>query len=107
MYASIGALAISLQDIDLRSYMPLFIILLLLGSVFMLFRLFHVSTAILWRLLINGLIGAFLLFIFDVVFYVYLGMEFFYIPITWVSAVVAGVLGIPGILLLLVLKILT
>lgn len=98
-------LAIILPDIDLRSYMPLFVILLLLGSVFLLFKVFHVSTAILWRLLINGLLGTFLLFLFNIIFYVYFDMEFFYIPITWVSAVIAGVLGIPGVILLLILKI--
>jgi|GEM_PF-147832 len=100
-------LADSLLDIDIAGYMPLLVVLLvLLCAVFLLFRLVHVNTSWLWRLLVNGLLGVLMMLVFNVFFYIYLDMEFFCIPITWASAIVAGVLGIPGVLLLLVLKIL-
>lgn len=91
-------------DIDVAAYMPLFIMILLLGSAFILFKIFHVTTALLWRLLINGILGAFLLLFFNVFFSIYLGMDFFSIPVNWVSAVIAGTLGVPGVLLLMVFK---
>ena len=104
MLSIVPAATLTDLDIDVKTYMPLFIMILLLGSVFLLFRLFHVSTPLLWRLLINGAIGAFMLLFFNVFFFIYLGMDFFYIPVNWVSAVVAAVLGVPGVLLLMVLK---
>ena len=100
------AAALTDLDIDVKTYMPLFIIILLLGSIFILFRLFRVSTPLLWRLLINGALGAFMLLFFNVFFYIYLDMEFFSIPVNWVSAVIAGVLGVPGVLLLMAFKLL-
>ncbi len=93
-------------DIDLKGYMPLIIMVAVLGAVFLLFKLFNVSTKLLWRLLINGLLGAFMLFAFNLILSNILDMDFFELPITWTSAVVAGVLGVPGILLLLLLKVL-
>lgn len=98
------AVGATMLDIDIKSYVPLIVMLFILALVFLLFKLFHVSTKLLWRLLVNGLIGTFLLFLFNLILGVYLEMDFFKIPITWVSAVVAGTLGIPGVLLLLILK---
>ena len=92
-------------DIDIRSYMPLIIMFAILAAVFILFRIFRVSTKLLWSLLINGLLGALMLFVFNMMLSDAMGMHFFEIPITWTSAVVAGVLGVPGIILLLLLKI--
>lgn len=98
------AVGVSLLDIDVKTYVPLIIIIFILMLVFLLFKIFHVSTKLLWRLLINSMLGAFLLFMFNLLLDVYWGMDFFRIPINWVSAVVAGTLGVPGVLLLLVLK---
>ena len=62
------------------------------------------SVKFLWKLLINGIIGAGMLILFDIVFVTYLHMDFFFIPITWVNCAVAGVLGVPGVILLLLLQ---
>ena len=94
----------SILDIDIRTYMPLIGMFLILAVVFLLFRIFNVGTKLLWRLLLNGFIGVAMLFLFDFVFDTFFEMSFFHIDITWVSAVVAGTLGVPGVLLLLVLK---
>ena len=94
----------SVLDINLRSYVPLIIMIFLLGLVFLLFKIFHVGTKLLWRLLINGLLGVFLLFMFNLLLDTVFEMDFFRIDITWTSAIVAGVLGVPGVLLLLLLQ---
>ncbi|MCR5808783.1 MAG: pro-sigmaK processing inhibitor BofA family protein [Clostridiales bacterium] len=75
-----------------------------LALLFLVFKLFGVTAKILWKLLINGIIGAGMLCLFDIVFVTYLKMSFFYIPINWLTALVAGILGIPGVLLMLILK---
>lgn len=95
---------LSAVGLSLIGSIPLVAVCIFLCVLFVVFRIFRVSIKILWRLLINGLIGAGLLCLFDIVFATYLGMDFFYIPITWPSALVAGILGIPGVLLLLALK---
>ena len=91
-------------NIQLGSYVPLIVVCGALAVLFLIFKLVGVSSKILWRLLINGIIGAAMLSLFDIVFVTYLGMRFFYIPITWISSVVAGVFGIPGVILLLALQ---
>ncbi len=91
-------------ELSIGGYIPLLVICAVLGITFILFRIFNVSIRILWRLLINGLIGAGLLCVFDIVLAIFLGMDFFYIPITWLSSLVSGLLGVPGVLLLLLLK---
>lgn len=63
-------------------------------------KLFAKPIKWIFKLLINAVIGFVMLFVFN-----YLGS---FVGITlsvgWVSAIVAGVLGIPGILLLLLLE---
>jgi len=52
------------------------------------------------KILINIAIGAVLLFVIN-----YIGGYFnFMIPINWVSALVVGILGIPGVVILAVLQ---
>lgn len=86
------------------NYLPLVAVIAALALLFVVFRVAGVSKKLPWRLLINGLIGAALMSIFDIIFYGVLGMDFFYIPITWLNSAIAGVLGVPGIILLLILK---
>ena len=76
---------------------PLIVVCIILAVLLIVFKMFKVTVKILWKILINGIIGA-------VIFYKLLGIDFFHIPITWPSALVAGVLGIPGVILLLLLK---
>lgn len=52
------------------------------------------------KLLLNGIIGGATLFIFNVLGII---IGFNPIPITWLSSLVAGILGIPGVILLIVL----
>lgn len=105
MINAISSLAgASVLDIDIKSYVPLIVMFFILGAVFFLFKIFRVGTKLLWRLLINGLLGIFMLFLFNLFFDVFFGMDFFHIDINWVSAVAAGTLGVPGVLLLLALK---
>ncbi len=89
---------------SLALYTPLLAILAVLLILFVIFKVFKVSVKILWKLLINGLVGAGLLFLFNLVLADLLSLEFFRIGISWLSALVAGILGIPGVLLMLILK---
>ena len=91
-------------NIQLGQYVPLIAVCAALAILFLVFKLIGVTSKILWRLLINSIVGAAMLCLFDIVFVTYLGMHFFYIPITWVSSLVAGVFGIPGVILLLALQ---
>ncbi len=90
--------------IQVGEYVPLMVICGVLAVLFLVFKLVGVTSKIMWRLLINSIIGAAMLCLFDIVFVTYLGMKFFYIPITWVSSLVAGVFGVPGVILLLALQ---
>lgn len=88
----------------LSYYLPLIVVCIVLALVFLIFKLVGVSAKILWKILINSLVGAAMLCLFDIVFYMYLHMNFFYIPVTWFTSAVAGVLGVPGVIILLALK---
>lgn len=78
-------------------------ILLLL---FILFKLFGWSIKLFFRMLINAIIGAVMLIVFDFVFADIFNLEIFRIGINWITAIVTGVLGVPGVILLLILKLL-
>ena len=91
-------------QIQIEEYIPLIVVCAALAVIFICFKLFGVTNKVLWRLLINGIIGAGMLILFDIVFVTYLKMQFFYIPINWLTASVAGVLGVPGVLVLLLLQ---
>lgn len=60
------------------------------------------STPIKWalKLLLNALLGFVMLFIFNF-FGGFIGLE---LTVGWLSAIVAGILGIPGIILLLLIE---
>ncbi|MGI6558198.1 MAG: pro-sigmaK processing inhibitor BofA family protein [Limnochordia bacterium] len=67
---------------------------------YILARLLLIPLRLAIRLLINGAIGGFLLWLVNL-----LGMFVgVYLPINPITALVAGFLGIPGVILLLVLK---
>ena len=66
------------------------------------FKLIKFSIKVFWKLLINALIGGVVLLIINIVG----GLFGLIIPITFLSALIVGVLGIPGILILIVLAIL-
>lgn len=78
---------------------------IILGIIAILFlyivlKIFRVSLPVIMKLLWNGAIGLVLLFIFNV-----LGSMFgLNIEINVLNAIVAGLLGVPGIVLLLILN---
>ncbi len=73
---------------------------------FVLFKLFNWSIKIFFKLLINALIGIVILLIFNFIFAGILSLGMFAIPITWVTALVTGILGVPGVILLLIIQLL-
>lgn len=95
--------AVNSLHFDFGSYAPLIIVCGVLALLFVVFKLVGLSSKLVWKLLINAIIGALMLCLFDILFVNYLHMDFFYIPITWPNVLVAGILGIPGVLLLLIL----
>lgn len=64
-------------------------------------KILSVPLKILWKLLVNAVIGAVLLLVFNF----FGGFFNFAIPISPVSAVVAGVFGIPGVIVLALIEI--
>ena len=64
------------------------------------FIIFKSSIKFILKLLINTLVGFFLLFVFNKLG-AFIGIS---LAVNWLNAVVAGVLGLPGIALLLILQ---
>lgn len=74
----------------------------LLGIVilFVVLKLLALSAAIILKLVVNGILGLILLYVFNLVGGIFgLGLE-----VTTINALVAGFFGIPGIIVLLLLK---
>ncbi len=65
-------------------------------------KILMVPIKIMWKLVINAIAGALLLLVVNFVG----GLIGLSIPITPISALVAGVFGIPGVVLLVILQIL-
>ncbi len=72
------------------------------GLIFLYFlgMLLVVPIKIITKLIFNGVIGGVVLILFNLVG----GLFGFFIPINPLSAVVVGILGIPGVILLLILQ---
>ena len=87
---------LSTSDILILAIMALFAIGLLIGV----FKLFRKPIKTILKLLIHIVSGFILLFVFN---YLggFIGLS---LGINWVTAVIAGVLGVPGVILLLVIK---
>ena len=64
------------------------------------FMIFKTSLKIAFKVLINAVIGFALLFVFNSLG----GLIGVTLGVNWINAIIAGVLGIPGIALLLILK---
>lgn len=71
---------------------------------FLIFKIFNLSIKVFIKLLINALIGAAILFIFNFVFAGLLSISALAIPVTWWSALVTGVFGVPGVIVILILS---
>lgn len=80
--------------------MPLILGLLVAMIFFGFLKVLSVSTKVIWKLVCNGLVGVLILFVFNLV-----GSSFgVNIEPTFINALVAGVFGIPGILILLLMR---
>ncbi|MBO4879344.1 MAG: pro-sigmaK processing inhibitor BofA family protein [Clostridia bacterium] len=82
----------------------LLIIIGVILAVYLIFKLFKISIKLFVKFLINALIGAALLFIFNLLFGELLHIDSLTIPINWLTAVVTGVLGVPGVIILLIIR---
>ncbi len=76
------------------------IILAVIAVVYIIFKIFGLSIKLFVKFLINALIGAALLFICNYVFNA-LKLDSFRIPITWFTAAFTGILGVPGVALII------
>lgn len=86
-----------MPQIDLLSILAIF---LAIGAVYILGMLLVLPIKLIVRLVINGIIGAVALIVFNL-FGAYLGVTIGVNPIT---ALIAGFLGIPGVLLMIFVK---
>ena len=80
--------------------------IIVLAVIFIIFKIFNLSIKIFFKLLINALIGAALLFVFHFVFAGLLNLSFFYINITWLTALITVIFGVPGVVVLLIIGLL-
>lgn len=71
--------------------------------VWVVFKIFSWPIKTFVKLLINALIGAALLFLINYLGATVPAFNGFSLPITWWSSLIVGILGIPGIILLIVL----
>ncbi|GLC30539.1 pro-sigmaK processing inhibitor BofA family protein [Clostridium omnivorum] len=79
-------------------YMAYFLVAIVL--LFIIVKLFSWPIKILVKLIINGVLGAVLLFLVNLV-----GSYFnFAIGINWATALIAGFFGIPGVIFLIIFK---
>lgn len=69
-----------------------------------LFVIFKVSLKVFVKLLINSVLGALILFVFNFIFSDILNLAFFEITINWLTAFITGLLGVPGVILILLFK---
>lgn len=86
-----------MPQIDLLSILAIF---LAIGAVYILGMLLVLPIKLIVRLVINGIIGAVVLIVFNL-FGSYLGITIGVNPIT---ALVAGFLGVPGVILMIFIK---
>ena len=70
--------------------------LIALFVIVLFFKLLHKSTKVIVGFSINALVGAVILWVLNI-----FGLG---IAITWLSAAIVGIFGIPGVIVLLVLK---
>jgi len=87
-----------MPQIDMLSILAIF---LAVGAVYILGMLLVLPMKLIVRLVINGIVGAIALIVFNM-FGSYLGITIGVNPIT---ALIAGFLGIPGVLLMIFVKV--
>ena len=68
--------------------------------IWLIFKIFGLTVKVLWKLILNAVIGALMLIAFNLIG----GIFDFTITITPISALVAGVFGVPGVVVMIILK---
>ncbi len=63
-------------------------------------KLLSFPLKVLWKLILNAVVGAVILFLFNLLG----GFFSVSIPVNWLNALITGVFGVPGVILLLVLQ---
>ena len=77
--------------------------IIVLFVIFLIFKIFKLSLKLFFKLLLNAVIGAVILLIFNYVFAGLFNLAIFEIPINWLTALVTGVLGVPGVIILFII----
>lgn len=95
---------INFQIPDLGIPRGALIIIAIIAVVYIIFKIFGLSLKLFVKFLINTLIGAALLFICNYIFGA-LKLEHFSVPITWFTSALTGVLGVPGVVLIILYNI--
>lgn len=67
-------------------------------AIWLVFKIFSFPIKIFFKMLVNALLGAVILIIFNL----FGNVIGFTIPITWVSALIAGIFGIPGVIAIII-----
>lgn len=68
--------------------------------IFIVGKIFFVPLKSIFKLLINSILGGILIYIVNII-----GSSFgFHIGLNWITALFAGLLGVPGVVVLIVLK---
>lgn len=80
----------------------IFALLIGFGILWLACKLLKISIKVFWKLFVNALIGAAVLLLINF-FGAAIGLS---ISITFISALIVGVFGVPGVVLLLILPIL-
>lgn len=90
---------IKIPDIGIPS--GTLIIIAVIAIVYIIFKVFDISVKLFIKFLINALIGAALLFICNYAFNA-LHLEKLQVPINWITAALTGILGVPGVALIII-----
>lgn len=89
-----------IEGIEIVTANPWIIAVAVIALLTVFFMIFKTSIKIAFKILLNAVIGFVLLFVFNTLGNI-IGVT---LAINWINALVAGILGIPGIALLLVLQ---
>lgn len=78
--------------------------IIVIAAISLLFKIFGWSIKVLFKLIINAFFGGILLLVFNFIFAGLFNLQLFEIPITWLTAMITGILGVPGVILLLIFR---
>ena len=89
---------VTIPDIGIPS--GTLIIIAVIAVVYIIFKILDIIIKLFIKFLINALIGAALLFICNYAFNA-LHLENLSVPINWITSAITGILGIPGVALII------